>query len=81
VGTRPCRSLQRLRAGRAAVVQTGFAGLRSLQRISEEVLAKAELLAAERADHEGHAAGVAFGAALVEGVMAIPFLSVAITIL
>jgi hypothetical protein len=61
--------------------ELGVASLRCLQAGAEEVLAKAELLAAERADDKSHTTGVPRLTAQVAAFRIVPFLAVAVTVL
>jgi hypothetical protein len=64
------------------VVLGGVAGLRRLQTSQpEEVLAEAELLAAERADDKSHTAGKPFLAAQIAAFRIVPLLAVAVAVL
>jgi hypothetical protein len=66
--------------GCASAVLFGVADWRLDQTRDDEILAKAELLAAERADDESDAAGIPTRASQIAGFLAVSLLSVAVTV-
>jgi hypothetical protein len=68
-------------AGRASVVLFGVADWRLDQTRDDEILAKAEFLAAERADDKSDTAGIPTRTSQIAGFLAVSLLSIAVTVL